>query len=100
MVAVTHAILLATFMVSLTIIFVTLVAKTQTGVTKSLIVTLLIAKVWTGIFYLMGIDKPVVIIRTKLGDATITAMMLLFLTTLITNIYFITRIEKIQKILG
>ena len=100
MLSITQTIMLGMFMLSLTAIFIILVAKTQIGIAKSLIVTLIIAKIWIGIFYLMGIDRPIIIIKTRLGQATITAMMLLFLTTLATNLYFISRIEKIQKILG
>ena len=94
------AIILAVFLLSLTFVFTTLIAKTSIGVVKSLIVTLIVAKVWIGVFYLMGIDRPLFVIKTKIGNTTVTAMMLLFLTTLATNLYFITRVEKLEKILG
>ena len=93
-------ILLVSFMFTTTLAFIVLVWKTDLGVTKSIIVTLLLMKVWIGVFYLMDVDREFFIVETRIGSFTVTAMMILFVSTLIANVYLIARMENLRRILG
>lgn len=67
------------------------------GIVKSLVIVLIFVKIFAGVLYLVGVDRPLWIIHTRVGDATVTAMQLLLLSALIANAWLMSRASDLER---
>lgn len=86
------------FMFSAAYIFVKISEKY--GLTKGFISLMIVVDIYTVAFMLLGIDRPLFIIYTRLGSITVTALMLFLIIKIPFTIWTIARTAKLQKILG
>ncbi len=67
---------------------------------KALLSTLLAADIATAALILLGVDRPLFTLCTRLGCTTITALELLLATKLAATIYTALQRDKLEHILG
>lgn len=87
---------LAVFALSVTLAFILI--SWRYGVVKGLLAALLLAKLLAAMFMLLGVDRPIATVKTKLGDFTITAMMLFLASSFVTTIYIAARLGDLDRI--
>ena len=67
------------------------------GVVKSLVMVLVFVKIFAGVLYLVGVDRPLFIVHTRVGSTTITAMQLLLFSALFANLWLWGRAAELEK---
>ncbi|WFO75642.1 hypothetical protein J4526_01810 [Desulfurococcaceae archaeon MEX13E-LK6-19] len=89
---------LAAFMLSITYAFVK-IAERQ-GIAKAFIAALILADLFVILLMLLGIDRPLIIIKTRLGSTTITYLQVFLLLKVPFTIWSIVNREQLRRILG
>ena len=93
-----YAIVLAAFIIGLSYIFVKVAERY--GLTKAFIALMMAADVFAAMLLVLGIDRPLFVISTRLGSITVTALTLFLLIKIPMTIYTIIKSEQLRKILG
>ena len=93
-----YAIVLAAFIVSLSLIFVKTAEKY--GLAKAVIALMITADVFTVMLLVLGIDRPLFIITTRVGSLTVTALMMFLIVKIPFTIWTIAKSSKLQRVLG
>ena len=86
------------FMLSTAYIFVKI--SERYGLAKGFIALMLAADIYVVLLMLLGIDRPILVIKTRIGSITITILTLFLLIKIPMTIYSILKIEQLRKILG
>jgi len=86
------------FMVSAAYVFVKIAEKY--GVTKGFIALMLLVDVYAVALMILGIDRPLFIIYTRLGSITVTALMIFLIIKIPFTIWTIAKSAKLQQVLG
>ncbi|MCD6085186.1 MAG: hypothetical protein J7J20_06590 [Desulfurococcales archaeon] len=92
------ALVLAAFILSLAYVFAR-VAQ-QHGMTKAMIAVMVLVDIYAIALCLLGIDRPLFVVTTRLGNAAVTALELFLLVKIPLTIYIIIKSKQLQQVLG
>jgi len=95
---VVKGLVLAAFIVSIAYIFTRIAL--QHGMTKAFIAVMILVDIYAVILMILGIDRPIFIVTTRLGNATVTALELFLLVKIPLTVYIIIKSEQLQQVLG
>ena len=72
----------------------------QLGLAKGFIAVMILADIYAVMFMLLGIDRPLFIVSTRLGSITVTALELFLLVKIPLTVYSIIKMKALQQVFG
>lgn len=91
-------IVIATAMLSVAYLFAKVFERG--GFVKALLASSILIDFYLLLMYLLGIDRPLYLVCTRIGCITITALMLFIPLKLMFTLYLVVRQEALRRILG
>ncbi|BEP17066.1 hypothetical protein PYJP_04180 [Pyrofollis japonicus] len=91
-------IVIAAAMVSVAYVFAKIFERA--GFTKALLAISVLIDFYLIILWILGVDRPLYLVCTRIGCFTVTALMLFLPIKLLFTIYLVLRQEMLKRVLG
>jgi len=93
-----NAVAILAFVIGIAWIFTKTMEKY--GIGKAFIVSMLFTDIFLVVFLVLGVDRPLFMIQTRIGSTTVTAVEILLLFKMPITAYLIAKSSKIVEVLG